>query len=370
MALTKRNLKGLIEYSDLRNIDGLYSENDVVGVSTDKRMISTKANLDGVNLRNYKIFPPKSFAYVADTSRRGDKIALAYNNTDKTFIVSTWYVVFHINDAAKDVLVPDYLFLHFNRSEFDRYARTNSWGSAREYFWFSDMEDVVIDLPDLPTQQKYVDIYNAMVANQQSYERGLEDLKLVCDGYIEDLRRKMPCEKIGKYIHQYNEKNTDGAITLEQGINIEKRFITPQRSNDNFYGRKIVRTGHIAYCTQLNNENVAVALRAGPDCIVSNVYDVIEMNEDSKLLSEYLMLWLIRREFGRYVYWASQGTSYEFLAYENLANYMIPVPEYEIQKAIIDIYRVYIERKEINEKLKTQIRDICPILIKGSLEEG
>ena len=68
---------------------------------------------------------------------------------------------------------------------------------------------MALELPPLSIQQKYVDIYNAMVANQQAYERGLEDLKLTCDGYIEDLRRKMPCEKIGKYIaltEQTNEK--------------------------------------------------------------------------------------------------------------------------------------------------------------------
>lgn len=209
MALTKRSLRGLIEYSDLRNTDGLYTENDVVGVSTEKCMITTKANLNGVNLLNYKVFAPGSFAFVADTSRRGDKIALAYNNTNKTFIVSTWYVVFHVRNDAKDVLLPDYLFLFFNRSEFDRYTRINSWGSAREYFWFSDMEDITIELPPLPMQRKYVNIYKSMVANQQSYEKGLEDLKLLCDGYIEDLRRKTPCERIGKYIMQKNIKNTE-----------------------------------------------------------------------------------------------------------------------------------------------------------------
>jgi len=79
MALTKRALKGLIEYSDLRNVDGIYAKNNVIGVSTDKCMISTKADLDGVNLLNYKLFSPGCFAFVADTSRRGDKIALAYN---------------------------------------------------------------------------------------------------------------------------------------------------------------------------------------------------------------------------------------------------------------------------------------------------
>lgn len=52
--------------------------------------------------------------------------------------------------------------------------------------------------------------------NYGSYERGLDDLKLVCDAYIEDLRRKLPCDIIGNYVHQYNEKNNNGEITLEE----------------------------------------------------------------------------------------------------------------------------------------------------------
>lgn len=366
MGLNKCKLGELIEQSDARNEDGKYKVDDVYGISTGKDFIETKANMDGVSITSYKIVCQQEFAYVADTSRRGDKIAIAINK-NKEILISSIYTVFRVRRS--DLILPDYLFMFFNRPEFDRYARFNSWGSARETFNWEDMCDIDIDLPDLPTQQKYVDIYKAMVANQQSYERGLEDLKLVCDGYIEDLRRKMPCEKIGLFIDQSKEKNTDGAITLEQGINIEKKFITPQRSNDNFFGRQIVRTGQISYCTQLNNSNVAVALRTGPDCIVSSVYDVIYVKDKSVLLPEYLMMWLSRTEFGRYVYWASQGTSYEFLSYDNLANYRIPVPSIDTQRAIVDVYNVLTQRKQINEQLKAQIKNICPILIKGSLEE-
>ncbi len=111
-------------------------------------------------------------------------------------------------------------------------------------------------------------------------------------------------------------------------------------------------------------------MRTGPDCIVSNVYDVIEFNKENELVPEYLMLWLVRSEFGRFVYWASQGTSYEFLTYENLANYKIPIPDFETQKSISNIYKVYTQRKEISEQLKGYIKNICPILIKGSIVEA
>lgn len=374
MALTKRNLKGLIEYSDLRNIDGLYSENDVVGVSTDKHMISTKANLDGVNLRNYKIFPPKSFAYVADTSRRGDKIALAYNNTDKTFIVSTWYVVFHINDAAKDVLVPDYLFLYFNRSEFDRYARTNSWGSAREYFWFSDMEDVVIDLPDLPTQQKYVDIYKAMVANQQSYERGLEDLKLTFDALLDEKKHSAPKKVMGKILQEIDDRNRDGEITDVQGINITKQFMpsVANMTGVELRNYKVVKKGQFAYSGMQTgrDECIRIALYTEDNpIIISPAYSVMQVIDDS-ILPEYIMMWFSRKESDRLGWFMSDASIRTNLDLPRLYEIEIPVPEITEQKAIVAIYNSYITRRDINEKLKAQIRDICPILIKGSLEEG
>lgn len=368
MALTKYKLGKLVELVSDTNSELLYGPKDVKGMTITKEIIPTKANVKETDLSRFLVVSPGQFIYNPRT--HGKRIGFGYNNTNDTFIISWNNIAFRIRPSMEDTVLADYLFLHFRRDEWDREACFQSWGSSTEVFSWETLCDMEVDLPPLSIQQKYVDVYNAMLANQKSYECRLEDLKLLCDAYIEDLRRQMPCEPIGNYVHQYNVKNTEGEVTLEQGINIDKQFITPQRSNDNFYGRKIVRTGQIAYCTQLNNENVAVALRTGPDCIVSGVYDVIEFNENSGLLPEYLMLWLTRSEFGRFVYWASQGTSYEFLTYDNLANYKIPVPDLEVQKAIADIYGVYIERKNINEKLKGQLKDICPILIKGSIEES
>ena len=34
------------------------------------------------------------------------------------------------------------------------------------------------------------------------------------------------------------------------------------------------------------------------------------------------------------------------------------------------ICQAYVSRRETNEKLKAQIKDVCPILIKGLLEEA
>lgn len=374
MGLNKRCLKGLIEHSDLRNTDGLYGESDVMGVGTDKSMFPTKADLNGVNLRNYKLFPPGSFAYVADTSRRGNKIALTYNDTDKIFIVSTWYVVFKICDSAKDIITSEYLFLYFNRAEFDRYARANSWGSAREYFWFEDMEDIEIQLPDLPTQQKYVDIYNAMVANQQAYERGLDDLKLTCDGYIEDLRRKLPCEKIGKYIIERNIKNEVGLnVDSVRGISTGKELIDTKANMDGvpLGNYKIVKPNEIAFIsdTSRRGDKISLAINSSPKTyLVSSISTVFETNK-KYLIPQYLFLFFLRAEFDRYARFHSWGSARETFNWEDMCDVQIPIPNIGVQKSIAEMYTAYNARKKINEQLKTQIKNICPILIRGSLEE-
>ena len=212
MALTKYKLGELIEQSDIRNTDGKYTVDDVKGISTGKAFIDTKANMDGVSLSSYKVVRKNEFAYVADTSRRGDKIAVAFNSSETAILISSIYTVFRVK--ATDLLNSDYLFMYFNRPEFDRYARFNSWGSARETFDWSEFCDIDIELPDLPTQCKYVDVYNSMLDNQRAYEYGLDDLKLVCDGYIEDLRRKMGTEPIGPYIVPCDERNSNLEISF------------------------------------------------------------------------------------------------------------------------------------------------------------
>ncbi len=147
-----------IEECNERNGEDVYGVESVRGLAVSKGMIETKANMDGVSLTSYKLVKPRDIAFVPDTSRRGDKMSLGLNNTNETFLVSSISCVFSVVD--KDRLLADYLYLLFCRSEFDRYARFNSWGSAREAFSFDDMKRVRIPLPPLSVQQAIVNIYN------------------------------------------------------------------------------------------------------------------------------------------------------------------------------------------------------------------
>ena len=132
MALINYKLGELITQSDFRNSDESLSVDDVRGISTGKEFIETKANMDGVSVSSYKVVNEDEFAYVADTSRRGEKIALAYNSNEGKIIISSIYTVFFV--SRKDLLLSDYLFMYFNRPEFDRYSRFNSWVLQEKHF--------------------------------------------------------------------------------------------------------------------------------------------------------------------------------------------------------------------------------------------
>ena len=373
MGLTKYKLGKLIEQCDNRNSDETLTVDCVRGISTGKEFIETKANMDGVSVKSYKIVNKDEFAYVADTSRRGEKIAIAYNSNNKRILISSIYTAFYIK--RKDLLLSDYLFMYFNRPEFDRYSRFNSWGSARETFVWEDMCDIELELPPLSIQQKYVDVYNAMLENQKNYERGLDDLKLVCDAYIEDLRRQMLCEAIGPYIEEFNQKNIDNLkLNSVRGIATSKEFINTKANMEgvSLENYKVVEPGMIAFISDTSRraDKMSLALNQSEEnFLVSSISTVIQ-TDNTKLLPKYLYLFFCRTEFDRYARFHSWGSARETFSLDDMKEVRMPLPPIYVQKAIVGIYEAYTIRKEINEKLKAQIKDICPILIKGSLEEG
>ena len=371
MTSTKYKLGELIEQLDGRNVDGKFKVDDVRGISTSKEFITTKADMDGVSLTSYKVVGAGEFAFVPDTSRRGDKMSLAYNNSSSSYIVSSISCVFKVNNQEK--LLPDYLYIYFNRPEFDRYARFNSWGSARETFAWEDMCDIEIDLPPVEIQKKYVDIYNAMIANQTCYERGLEDLKLVYDGYMDNLKRNDERIRVGDVFDEIDRRNTNNAIEDVRGINIEKRFIptVADTSDKNLTNYKVVNKRQLAFSGMQTGRDkcIRIALyNQDSPIVISPAYTVLEVSNDN-VLPEYVMMWFSRKEIDRLGWFLSDASIRTNLDMDRFYEIELPLPPKETQQSIVNVYNICNERESINTELKKQIKNICPILIKGSLEE-
>lgn len=376
MALTKCRLGDHIELREVTNSELAFGPENVRGVNNLKLLMPTKADINGRDLTKFQIVYPGEFVFNHRTSRNGSKFSIAYHDGDKPVICTEDYVVFRVKADSKQILMEEWLYMYFNRSEFDRYVITNSWGSSTEFYNWEDLCAVELELPPFPVQQKYVNIYKSMVANQRSYERGLEDLKLACDGYIENLCRKTPVEPIGPYLELVESRNDDLQFGIDdvRGVSIEKRFIETKADMKGVNLRPyfVIGPNEFAYVTvtSRNGEKISLALNDSTDTyICSSSYVVFRSKDIKKLLPQFLMLCFSRSEFNRYARFSSWGSARETFDWNELCGVKIPIPDIKVQEAIADIYHVYLTRRKLNEQLKAQIKDICPILIRGSLQE-
>lgn len=370
MGLNKIRLGDYIIRSTQNNRDLKYGVELISGVTSQGVFAIPKGDPIDVNLKPYKIVNNGAFVYNPTRLNLG---SIAYR-TDGLCIVSHLYMVFYLTEEGKRIIDPTWLYIYFRRNEFLREVTFRNFGSQRPEFNFEDMSDIIIPLPDLPTQQKYVDVYNAMVANQQAYERGLEDLKLTCDALIDKVKHTATKKTIRKLLVEVDNRDDNGTVTNVQGINIEKQFMpsVADITGVDLKKYKLVQNGQFAFSGMQTGRDkcIRIALyREDKPIIISPAYTVFE-TKDTTVSPEYIMIWFSRMETDRRGWFMSDSSIRTNLDLDRFYEIEIPVPDEKMQKAIVDIYTVYTLRRNTNEQLKKQIKDICPILIRGSLEDG
>lgn len=369
MGLTKYKIGNLISVIDERNDLGI---RDFYGININKEFMPTAANTEGLDETKYKVVRKNRFVYSGMQTGRDECIRISMYTKEKPIIVSPAYVTFEV--SAVDKVIPLYFFMKFLTKEKDRYGAFCSDGSIRSNLDWDVFCDIEIDLPSISVQQKYVDIYNAMLSNQQNYEQGLDDLKMTIDISIDRFKHTSKKKCVGQFFKEVDCRNTDGLVEDVQGINITKQFMTSVANTNgvDLTKYKMVNCGQFAFSGMQTgrDECIRIAYFAQDEpIIISPAYTVLE-NTSDEILNEYIMMWFSRKEVDRLGWFMSDASIRTNLDMERFYEIEIPVPNKSVQKAIVDIYLVYNVRRDINEKLKEQIKDICPILIKGSIEEG
>lgn len=267
---------------------------------------------------------------------------------------------------------PMWLYIYFRRSEFCREVTFRNFGSQRPEFNFNDMSDIIIPLPDIEIQKKYVDVYNAMIENQKSYERGLNDLKLVCDAYIDKLKHSKEKVPIGKFIVQIDNRNKKNCTYSFKGLSMDNYFINSIADSNGLdfsnykivvpgeYGAVLMKVGRDGRLTIARNDSKE-------NYLISPAYYTFET---IGIDSDYFMANVNRSEFERRGWFSCDTSARGSLSWEEFLGLSIPNADEREQEIVAELHNVLILRTQINEKLKAQIKDICPILIKGSIEEA
>ena len=375
MGLKKYKLRELIELVEETNSRGMYGPKDVRGMTITKEIIPTKADVANTDLRKFLVVHPDEFVFNPRT--HGKKIGFGYNNTKKCFLISWNNIAFRVKSDALNTVIPSYVFLHFNRKEWDREACFCSWGSSTEVFSWEALCDMKLTLPSIEQQRKYVDVYLALQNNLASYQSKVEELKLVCDGYLDKLKSENEKLKIGEFIEQYDKRNSDNRLKLNsiKGISTEKSFIDTKADMNgvSLTSYKVVETKTFVYVpdTSRRGDKMAIALNSGEEpLLVSSIYTTFKSKDTSTLLPEYLFMFFDRSEFNRYARFNSWGSAREVFTMDDMNDVEIPIPDISVQREIVNIHKCYIERQRIAEALNEQLKNICPVLIRGSLLEN
>lgn len=359
-------LGDLIELCDERNSEGKYGIDDVRGMTISKEIISTKADIKDTDLSKFYIVYPNEFIYNPRT--HGKKIGLGFNNSLKPILISWNNTAFKVKDIEK--VEPTYLYMIFNREEWDREACYNSWGSSTVVFAWEDLCNMKIPLPSIETQKELVAVYNGLKELAEENEKLLEPLEESCQAFIVDCKKKYPSKELGNYIEECDERNESGKYTLDdvRGISNLKELIETKADMNgvSLTSYKLLKPKEFSYVsvTSRNGDKISIAINNTEQTfIVSSSYINFKVYKNDELLPEFLFTLLNRDSFNLYSRFNSWGSARETFDWSEMCRVQIPVPPLEIQQKIVDLYNCYEECKRISTVAREKIKNLCPALV-------
>lgn len=356
-----------IDVCDVRNVNAI--DLPFCGINKDKTFMPTVANTNELDNSKYKIVEKDVFVFSGMQTGRDVCIRLALYTKNDHILVSPAYTTFTVKN--KSVMLPEYLFIQFNRFQMDRYGWFLSDGSIRSNLDWGVFCDIMIPLPNTDIQQELVDTYNGLKALAEENEALIKPLSDACQAYIVDCNTKYPNVQLGKYIEEYDKRNSDNKIKMVKSVSVTKEFkdTNAKVNKEELSGYKIVPPNHISYVQTTKNEKCfANALNTTSETyVVTQVNRVIFSKDDNVLNIGYLHLILRGEEFDRYAIFNSWGSARETFDWGELCRVRIPLPPPEVQQAIVNIYNCAEEAKNIATEAREKMKTLCPALVQRAI---
>lgn len=356
-----------IDVYDVRNVDAI--DLPFCGINKDKTFMPTVANTNELDNSKYKIVEKDVFVFSGMQTGRDVCIRLALYTKNDPILVSPAYTTFTVKN--KSVMLPEYLFIQFNRFQMDRYGWFLSDGSIRSNLDWGVFCDIMIPLPNTDIQQELVNTYNGLKALAEENEALIKPLSDACQAYIVDCNTKYPNVQLGKYIEEYDKRNSDNKIKMVKSVSVTKEFkdTNAKVNKEELSGYKIVPPNHISYVQTTKNEKCfANALNTTSETyVVTQVNRVIFSKDDNVLNIGYLHLILRGEEFDRYAIFNSWGSARETFDWGELCRVRIPLPPPEVQQAIVNIYNCAEEAKNIANGAREKMKTLCPALVQRAI---
>lgn len=355
-----------IEVYDRKNTEG--KPYPFFGINKDKAFMPTVADTNELDNTKYKVVEKGVFVFSGMQTGRDVCIRIAVYDKENPILVSPAYTTFKVKDPKE--IIPDYLLLHFNRSESDRYGWFLSDGSIRSNLDWDRFCDIEIPLPDIEVQHELVAIYNELKALVEQNEALVMQLSAACHAYIVDCREKYPAVPLGDYIdidEEFNSKNEDLPF---MGINIQKEFMPTSANTEGLKKVKylIIRNGRFVFSGMQTGRDVAIRVglyTSDQPSLISPAYVTfsVKPNKKDKILSEFLNIQFRRSESDRLGWFYSDGSIRSNLDWNRFCEFQIPLPPIEVQQAIVDVYNCADRAKKIATEARERLKTLCPALV-------
>ena len=325
---------------------------NLLGLSVSKEFMPSIANTIGTDMSTYKVVERNQLVYIADTSRRGDKIAIGLLDKYDNAIVSQAYTVFEVIDHEQ--LLPEFLMMWFRRPEFDRYARFHSHGSAREIFDWDELCDVMLPIPSITRQREIVSEYETLTNRIRLNNQTIQHLEATAQA----LYRKTFVDNIDKEnLPEGWRMGTLGEVaTFKYGKLAEKHVRSTEFSYPVFSGYAV--TGYTDEYT-LKEPTIVIIARgdAGTgricmspkECFLSNLAIAIETKDVS--IKDYLYYHLLDSDTMS----LRSGSAQAQITINNVEPFEIMIPAKEVcmdfSQKVETLYQTILLYKQENEKL-------------------
>jgi type I restriction enzyme S subunit len=171
MKLNYKRLGDYIKPVKVRN--SKLKATNLLGININKHFMPSVANIVGTDMSNYKLVHKNQFACNRMHVGRDYRIPIAVSESEEPFMVSPAYDVFEIKE--KKVLLPEYLMMWFERTEFDRNAWFYTDADVRGGLAWQAFEDMQLPIPHIDKQREIVKEYNTIqnriALNQQLIQK-------------------------------------------------------------------------------------------------------------------------------------------------------------------------------------------------------
>lgn len=357
-----------IEEVDERNYAG--TDYPFCGVNKDKKFMPTVTDTNNLDNRKYKLVKLDTFVFSGMQTGRDICIRIALQGNDETILVSPAYTTFKIKDASE--VLPQYLFLQFNRLEMDRLGWFLSDGSIRSNLDWDRFTEIKIPLPPLSVQRELVATYERLKQLAETNEAMMAPLSGACQAFIIDCKRKYPEVTLGEYIEEVDERNYAGEYGIEdvRGMTITKEVIPTKADpvNSDLSKFKVVKPNEFIYNPRTHGKKIGLGFNSTLNPFITSWNNTAFKVSDNLLIPEYLFMLFCRDEWDRNACFRSWGSSTEVFSWVALCESRIPLPPLSVQQSIVNLYHGMEEAKRIAEAARAELRTLCPALVQKSIK--